>query len=698
VPSSPRSPEGPGRGPEREIRAAGEAALLVAAAADAPELAAAIRAARVPGVADIIPGAATVLVVIEPEQPGADLAGLTRRIRALRFQRSGPARPGGAARHAPGGVSGAEPGSDAEPGPGVLEIPVCYDGPDLAEVAALTGLTPEQVIERHQAADYRVGWMGFAPGFGYLTGLDPALAAVPRLATPRQAIPAGSVAIAGGLAAVYPAASPGGWRLLGRTTARLWDARRDPPALLAPGQRVRFRAVSAVSQPAAETASMAPAEHDRDRFTAKNADNRSRSWETAPDGAARDDEAADDAWRHGTGPVEVIRAGVLTTIQDLGRPGYGHLGVPRSGAADPASLRLANQLVGNEPGAAGLEFTAGRAELRFRAPVVIAVAGSAARPGVLTVRAGDGEPVPAPPDRALVLPAGAVLRLDPAAGPRGYLAIAGGIDAPAVLGSRSADLLSGLGPRPLRAGDRLPLGPPGPASGETLGAVPWPPPDGRPSSSTTASAPGTAGPAPGTAGPAPGTAGPTPGTTGPAPGTTGPTLGNADSASGTTSSASGNVGGQSAGAASAAGGIAGATPLVAAATLAGSPARRAPVALPVVLGPRDDWFSPAARRVLMDSIYQVTPASNRVGLRLSGPGLDRARAGELPSEGLVTGAIQVPPDGQPILMLADHPVTGGYPVIAVATAEAISAAAHLRPGDLIRFTVRDSQLGTRPAS
>jgi KipI family sensor histidine kinase inhibitor len=641
---SPRSGTAP-------ARAAGDAALLLDAPGAAARLAAAIGAAVLPGVLDIVPGAASVLVVTEPGR--WDLTALERRIRSL----PRPAEADAAARE--------------------VEIPVRYDGPDLAAVAEWTGLSAAEVIERHQAVTYRVGWMGFSPGFGYLTGLDPVLAAVPRLATPRQAIPAGSVAIAGGLAAVYPAASPGGWRLLGRTTARLWDARRDPPALLAPGQRVRFRAVSAVSQPAAETASMAPAEHDRDRFTAKNADNRSRSWETAPDGAARDDEAADDAWRHGTGPVEVIRAGVLTTIQDLGRPGYGHLGVPRSGAADPASLRLANQLVGNEPGAAGLEFTAGRAELRFRAPVVIAVAGSAARPGVLTVRAGDGEPVPAPPDRALVLPAGAVLRLDPAAGPRGYLAIAGGIDAPAVLGSRSADLLSGLGPRPLRAGDRLPLGPPGPASGETLGAVPWPPPDGRPSSSTTASAPGTTGPAPGNAGPAPG---------------------NADSASGTTGSASGNVGGQSAGAASAGGGIAGATPLVAAATLAGSPARRAPVALPVVLGPRDDWFSPAARRVLMDSIYQVTPASNRVGLRLSGPRLDRARAGELPSEGLVTGAIQVPPDGQPILMLADHPVTGGYPVIAVATAEAISAAAHLRPGDLIRFTVRDSQLGTRPAS
>src|ERR1700744_2774068 len=141
------------------------------------------------------------------------------------------------------GVSGAVGGAGLigadEPG-GVTEIPVRYDGPDLDEVAEHTGLSRDQVIERHAASEYLVGWLGFSPGFGYLTRLDPALH-VPRRDSPRTSVPAGSVAIAGPLAAVYPSASPGGWRLLGRTAARLWDADREAPPALAPGGRVPVR-------------------------------------------------------------------------------------------------------------------------------------------------------------------------------------------------------------------------------------------------------------------------------------------------------------------------------------------------------------------------------------------------------------------------------------------------------------------------
>lgn len=127
---------------------------------------------------------------------------------------------------------------DAEAGE-VVTIPVTYDGEDLDEVARLSGLSVEEVITRHTGGVYDVGFIGFAPGFAYLTGLDPRLH-LPRLDSPRTAVPAGSVAIAGPYAAVYPTASPGGWRLLGRTTVAVFDVEREPPALLRPGMRVRF--------------------------------------------------------------------------------------------------------------------------------------------------------------------------------------------------------------------------------------------------------------------------------------------------------------------------------------------------------------------------------------------------------------------------------------------------------------------------
>jgi KipI family sensor histidine kinase inhibitor len=120
-----------------------------------------------------------------------------------------------------------------------VSIPVTYDGEDLTTVATLTGLSVAEVIDRHTSGVYEVAFVGFAPGFAYLTGLDPTLH-VPRLATPRTRVPEGSVAIAGPYAAVYPTPSPGGWNLLGRTAIPVFDPRREPPALLAPGTRVRF--------------------------------------------------------------------------------------------------------------------------------------------------------------------------------------------------------------------------------------------------------------------------------------------------------------------------------------------------------------------------------------------------------------------------------------------------------------------------
>ncbi|TDD24000.1 5-oxoprolinase subunit B family protein [Nonomuraea diastatica] len=200
------------------IRRAGEHGLLVETGSLelSHRLDAALRADRPAGVAEIVPGPATVLVVA----PGADQTWLRDRLAAVAAEERGKA------------------GAGAAEGP-VVTIPVVYDGADLESVAALAGISVDDVVARHSGRELVVGWLGFAPGFAYLTGLDPVLES-PRLDTPRTSVPAGSVAIAGPYSAVYPTASPGGWRLLGRTSVRVWDVTADPPSLFRPGMRVRF--------------------------------------------------------------------------------------------------------------------------------------------------------------------------------------------------------------------------------------------------------------------------------------------------------------------------------------------------------------------------------------------------------------------------------------------------------------------------
>jgi len=533
-------------------RPAGDTGLLIETDQPPATLAAAITRAGLPGVIDVVPGARTVLVIIEPG--GWELAELAAVI---------------------GQLPAGEPGvSDATE----VQIPAIYDGPDLAEVARLSGLSVSEVIEAHCRAVYSVGWLGFAPGFGYLTGLDPRLAGVPRLPSPRVNVPAGSIAIAGGMSAVYPSASPGGWRLIGRTRTRMWDPSREPPALLAPGQRVRF-----LRQPAG-----------------------------APESAGRSGDEAGVRQREGSRApapglryLEVVKPGPLATVQDLGRHGYGAVGVPPAGAADAGSLAAANALVGNSPGAAGIELTLGRAEFRCAGGCTVAVTGAPADISLRTPDAGAASRLPF--GTAFVVPNGGLVSIGPpASGLRSYLAVSGGIITQTELGSRSADLHSGIG-GPLRAGAILPAGEP---------AV------------TERSEPSALAPTRLPAGPA---AGPQ--------------------------------------------------------TPASFPARGAETRLRIVLGPRTDWFTAGAVTALLGSSYTVAAASNRTGLRLDGPALARSGLSELPSEGVVTGSLQVPHDGKPILLLTDHPTVGGYPVIGVLVNADVGLAAQLRPGDRLTFSV-----------
>ncbi|MDH6448467.1 MULTISPECIES: biotin-dependent carboxyltransferase family protein [unclassified Streptomyces] len=278
--------------------------------------------------------------------------------------------------------------------------------------------------------------------------------------------------------------------------------------------------------------------------------------------------------------LSVVRAGALTTVQDRGRPGHAHLGVPRSGALDGPAAALANRLVGNLPEAAVLETTLDGCALRPRSTLTVAVTGAPCRVTVDGRPAAWGAPVR--------VPAGALLTVGRAVlGLRSYVAVSGGVAVEPVLGSRSTDLLSGLGPAPLSDGAVLPLGTPEPLHTRVDTAPQPAPPD--------------------------------------------------------------------------------------------------ELVLRVALGPRQDWFTPEAVRAFTSRTFRVSSASNRIGLRTEGPTLERAFAGELPSEGMVLGAVQVPPDGRPVVFLADHPTTGGYPVIGVVREPDLAAAAQAVPGIPVRF-------------
>jgi len=282
----------------------------------------------------------------------------------------------------------------------------------------------------------------------------------------------------------------------------------------------------------------------------------------------------------GGGSIRVRGPGLLTTVQDLGRHGLAHLGVPTAGAADRRAFGLANRLVGNPPEAAALEVTVAGPELELETGGWLALTGGRVDADL------DGRPVPM--DVAVRAEPGQLLTVGTVtSGLRAYLAVRGGIAVEPVLGSRSTDTLAGIGPPPLREGTRLPLGEL--VAGDPFQQVaPTPPIDPEP-------------------------------------------------------------------------------------------------LLGAVRGPRDDLFTDGALATLIGTAWTVSPDSDRTGIRLDGPELARRRELELASEGMVEGSLQVPPDGRPILFLANHPTTGGYPVIAVVAGRDLPLAAQARPGSRLRF-------------
>lgn len=506
----------------RRVRAFGDSGLVVelATVGEAHGLATAIVDRNWTGVEDVVVGYGTVTVVSDPTV--VDVETLTGAVVSL---------------PAPDGATGAGR---------VVEIPVVFDGPDLDEVAAAAHLTAGQVVDMLTAVDLDVAFVGFAPGFGYLVGLPPALAGIARRATPRDVVPGGSVALAGGFAGIYPHASPGGWNLVGRTDVPLFVTDSPPYALLRPGDVVRFRS--------ARAASTSPSTQRRRALR-----------------SARDRR------------IIVEDPGWLSLVEDGGRLGVAAMGVPRGGPADPYALRLANRLVGNEENAAAIEATARGPTLRFSSSAHVAVVGE------VTVSL-DGWPVPAdavvPVGTGQTVVVGTIRR-----GLRAYVAVGGGIDVPAVLGSRSSDVLSGLGPGPLRAGDEIGLG----IACRPRGRL-WRDVDP-----------------------------------------------------------------------------------------AGHEVR-------VVLGP--DVFPDATVTQLLSTTWEVGASSDRSGVRLQGTPL-RAPVTTTRSKGMATGAVQVPPDGQPIALLCDHATVGGYPVIGTVASADLGVLGQLRPGDAVRFEPVDMATAVR---
>lgn len=471
------------------------------------------------------------------------------------------------------------PQSSAEANPREVTIDVVYDGEDLADVAELMGISTEELITRHTQQQWLAAFGGFAPGFTYCVpaaGDQSYTWDVARRSSPRTAVPAGAVGLAGQFSAVYPRTSPGGWQLLGHTTQPMWDTNAEQPALLQPGDTVRYRQVRESISVEAGSAEEATA--------------------GARVGASQDKKPIVPV----RPSVKVLDAGLQTLFQDTGRAGHGDIGVNGSGAIDRASAWAANDVVGNASSATVLE-NIGGIELEALVDTAVCVTGARASVSIGRRTFELGAPVE--------VKAGQTLKVEPVGGAgnglRSYVAVRGGLVTNEVLGSNSTDILSGLGPEPVATGDVLKAG-----------------------RRTARASVGTT-------------------TTNPFDGT--------------------NV-------------------------------------LRCVAGPRDDWFGDAELQRFTEIEWTVTGQSNRVGLRLALPAgsegtepepLQRNHDGELASEGMVSGSIQVPPNGLPVVFLADHPVTGGYPVIATVIDKDLDKAGQLGPGDTVRFELIDF---TQPAS
>ncbi|ENX34795.1 TIGR00370 family protein [Acinetobacter colistiniresistens] len=345
------------------------------------------------GIKDLVPAAKTILVFFnEIETNFKMLVTLIQNLKLdVGFERSGQA----------------------------VVVPIRYDGEDLAQVAELQGLSVADVIRKHQQSVWNVAFIGFAPGFAYMSSPDRPFTDIPRLTVPRKKIPAGSLGLAGRYSGIYPKDSPGGWQLIGTTTEKMWDLARKNPALLLPGMTVHFKDVThrptAVNVPQQITSTVEP--------------------------------------KQSVPLFSITMPSLQMLIQDEGRFNQTKIGVGMAGAMDVSAMHSANRLVGNPTDTPVIEVLNGGLKAKLQHAAVIAVTGAISN---IRVKFADGQTADFASYQLIDLDEGDEFHIQPpTAGLRNYVAVRGGIEVQPVLNSASFDSLAMLGPEPLKLGDTI---------------------------------------------------------------------------------------------------------------------------------------------------------------------------------------------------------------------------------------------------
>jgi len=440
----------------------------------------------------------------------------------------------------------------------VTEIPVLYGGeygPDLEFVAQHNKLSTKEVINLHTEKEYFIYMLGFSPGFAYLGGMSDKIA-TPRLEKPRIKVSEGSVGIAGKQTGIYPIESPGGWQIIGRTPIKLYDPKKEFPFLLKSGDYIKFY----------------PINQEQFNEIEKKIDEENYSCRVELYGG-----------------FKVIKSGIFNTVQDLGRFGFQQYGMPVSGAMDSCALRIGNRLLGNKEDEAGIEVSTPGLALEALDQTVITITGANFNPTI------NNSPVPM--WEAIEVKKGDIITFNQIkSGSRSYLLVAGSVDVPIILGSKSTygrGKVGGLKGRPLKKSDTINIG--------------------------------------------------------------------------KTNQELQNIIGRKV-------------------SVKNLPAYHEENKVRVILGPQDDYFTKDGLHAFLNSSYEITVNSDRMGYRLKGPKIESKNGSDIITDGIPLGSVQVPRNGMPIVMLADRQTTGGYAKIATVISVDIDKFAQMKPGNKVKFT------------